>query len=189
MPTRNTSVLSFGSGSKTKMLTGKGVLDRARREAKELSVFSGRKSLLATPTHKLHTQASIVRQAPQGLLDEHRRPRPPTYEDAKPIAIRAPRKPSIAGTTSVPTGQTTEEKERRLKALTKIQSAQPSSRPQNTTVVSPPPANTAFAWPDAAYTAPRMKLQSAGTTGKRPLVQSARARDDPFMPTKRRRVA
>lgn len=51
--TQNTSVLSFGSGSRTKMSTGKGMLNRAKREAREASLFSARRSILSTPTHRL----------------------------------------------------------------------------------------------------------------------------------------
>ena len=71
--TANTGVLSFSSGSKTKTLTGKGVLNKARREARELSLFSARKAILATPTHKLQEKATKVHAVPQTYINDHKR--------------------------------------------------------------------------------------------------------------------
>lgn len=51
--TANSSLLHFGGGSRTKMSSGKGLLDRAKREAREASLFSARRSVLSTPTHRL----------------------------------------------------------------------------------------------------------------------------------------
>jgi len=47
------SVMSFGSGSRTSTTTGKGLILKARREARENSLFSARRNVLSTPTHLL----------------------------------------------------------------------------------------------------------------------------------------
>lgn len=56
------SSLSFGSGSRTSMTTGRGMLLKAKREARENSLFSARKNVLSTPTHLL--AGSSGRQPP-----------------------------------------------------------------------------------------------------------------------------
>ncbi|MCJ1228788.1 hypothetical protein MMC12_005451 [Toensbergia leucococca] len=124
----NTSLLSFSSGSKTKTLTGKGVIDRARREAREMSLFSARNSLLATPTHKLNNQATHIHTAPRSLLQEHRQPAAPTYLDpnVKRTTIFAPRKRSAPSEVPGAGGTSNEGRDRRLKALTKPSIIAPS---------------------------------------------------------------
>lgn len=49
----DSSVMSFGSGSRTRTTTGKGLLLKAKREARENSLFSARRNVLSTPTHLL----------------------------------------------------------------------------------------------------------------------------------------
>ncbi|KAI9844136.1 MAG: hypothetical protein M1838_002301 [Thelocarpon superellum] len=68
----SSSTLTFTSGSKTK-----NVMQKVRREAREMSLFSHQNSKLSQPTHLLNGQSSKVRSAPRGLVDEHRRPAPP----------------------------------------------------------------------------------------------------------------
>ena len=191
----NTSVLSFASGSKTKTLTGKGVIDRARREAKELSFFGAKKSVLAIPTHKLQNQASTIRRAPQGLIDEHRRPGPSTDDKVQPVTIRAPKSPSITAATTLPSKRTFEEKERRLKVLTSpdcidTHSSPASSRSQITMVLSTAPdARSTSSRPTVAYTVPKMKAPNPNSLRNHPPSRTKRANDDPLMPAKRRRIA
>ncbi|KAI9789867.1 MAG: hypothetical protein M1833_002153 [Piccolia ochrophora] len=118
----NSSVLSFGSGSRTRTNTGRSVMDKAKREAREMSLFSVRKSILSTPTHRLNDKASQVRTAPRGLVDEHRRPTMPSAADADTAAkpVYPPRRATAAVTSGgVPSSNVTmTERERRLKALT-----------------------------------------------------------------------
>jgi elongin-A len=68
----DTSTLSFTSGSKTKATTGAGVISKAKREARQMSLFSAQKSVLATPTHKLGQKASHVGSVPKGLVEQHK---------------------------------------------------------------------------------------------------------------------
>lgn len=183
--TSTSSALTFGSGSKTKAVTGKVVLEKARREAREMSLFSARKTVLATPTHKLNDKASQVRNAPQGLLDEHKRPAGPSYAShaSKPPMIFAPRRSSAASkspTTST-ASMTNEERERRLKAFTagnkrdidntdsailpstSSLSSSTTLQPQDTSTFTTPPARSngppdrETLYPSAAYKAPRLK--------------------------------
>ncbi|KAL8715983.1 MAG: hypothetical protein Q9220_000650 [cf. Caloplaca sp. 1 TL-2023] len=118
--TRPTSaVLSFRSGSKTKVLTGKGVMAKARREAIELNRFKTSHKL-STPMHQLNTFATPVRKAPPGLIDDFRRaavPQPVDPTIPKPAIFVPPKSrftrremPETAGVMSA------EERERRLRA-------------------------------------------------------------------------
>ena len=192
----NSALLTFGSGSKTKMLTGKDVLEKARREAREMSLFSAKKSVLAVPTHKLQGKASQIRTAPHGLLEEHRKPSTPNYIDltVKPTTIFAPRKRTAANDPTVPGGMTAEERESRLKALTTPSSStkplsSPTLRPQNKSTMSPPSRISSPAYANSAYVAPRMK-PSPSPEGKGPRPPGkTKAPVDPFMPAKRRKLA
>ena len=194
----NTSTLTFASGSKTKMLTGKGVLERARREAKELSLFSARKSLLATPTHKLANKASHIQNAPRGMVDEHRKPPAPIQSDQTPKAttIFAPRKRN-ASEAGISTAPMTEERERRLRAFTNPNrhAAAPSSPPHapSTPATSPPlssrPARSESSTgllAGASYKAPRLSPSPDKRNVQRPAKQKTPA--NPFMPAKRRKI-
>ena len=118
----NPSILTFASGSKTKTLTGKGVMAKARREARELSLFSARKSTLTTPTHQLSSKATQIRHVPQGMVAEHRRTPflSVAKPDVKPItSIIAPKKRKLSGEIVPPVpAMSNEERERRLRAFT-----------------------------------------------------------------------
>lgn len=120
-------VLHLTNGSKTKVLTGKGVMDKARREAQDMSRFRSQ-NVLAIPTHKLNNIASRVPQAPQWKVDEVRNAPPPKPTDhtiPKP-GMFVPPKRRIVDSKDTHRGagvMTTEERERRLLALTRPQSA------------------------------------------------------------------
>ena len=192
----NTAVLSFASGSKTKTLTGKGVLDKARREARELSLFSARKSLLTTPTHKLISKATQISHVPQGLLEQHRRPPAPNYvhPGLKLTTIFAPRKRTATGESGTPGGVTTEQREKRLRAFTApvsekqdfAVSAPISSQQQDISTTSQPSQNGDQVQPRSSYLGTVPKLSSTGNRGIRPV--KTKAPVDPFMPVKRRKV-
>lgn len=64
--TANSALLHFGSGSRTKTQTGQGILARARREASEASLFSARRAVLSTPTHRLAENVSHGRVVKPG---------------------------------------------------------------------------------------------------------------------------
>ena len=195
--TGNTAVLSFASGSKTKILTGKGVLDKARREARELSLFSARNGRLGTPTHKLNNKATQIHHVPRGLLEEHRRPPPPEYviPGPKPTTIIAPRKRTLTAGTGAAVGVTNEEREKRLRAFTTpgnnrqdpIAASFSSSQPQNTSISSASAQNNDQIPPQISYSAPRPRISSPSKLGLRPV--KAKAPVDPFMPAKRRRIS
>ena len=190
----NTSHLTFASGSRTKTLTGRGVIDKARREARELSLFSARKSLLATPTHKLSNKATQIRSVPQGLVDEHRRVPIPNYTESSPriTMIIAPRK-RVAANEATPSGRITfEDREKRLRAITNP--GKPVTPPEAATTKlhitssrSSPPGSTNPTFPSSSYAAPRMKA-STPEPRSRPTVK-VKAPADPFMPSKRRKVS
>ncbi|KAL8941679.1 MAG: hypothetical protein Q9216_002092 [Gyalolechia sp. 2 TL-2023] len=116
-----TSVLKFDAGSKTKVLTGKGVLDKARREARDMDRFKAQ-SPLSVPTHKLSSGATQVREAPKYLVEEFRKPPPPKPYDPtvpKPTLFVPPKRRVEKKDAHRSSGiATIEERERRLRALT-----------------------------------------------------------------------
>jgi elongin-A len=193
----NPSLLTFTSGSKTKTLTGKGVLDKARREARELNLFTAKKSVLATPTHKLNDKATQIRSAPQGLVEEHRRPAVPLAKDSIPknTTIIAPRRCNAAekSSSSSSGGMNLEERERRLKALTNPSSPKKSlpvegSEAPDSSVVSTTPRNPNLLHPASAYVVSKSRTLTPEPKGCRP-AEKAKPAVDPFMPAKRRRIS
>ena len=190
----NLSSLRFTSGSKTKVLTGSGVIAKVRREGKEMSLFSSKNSQLTTPTHKLSDKATQIRKVPQGLVEDHRRPAAPlpTNPSSKPTTIFAPRRRNTGGETASPQGLTFEEREKRLRALTGCASSTEMSltaivKPQNISATSPPPMTTSTVYPSSAYVAPRAKPLTSENAGYRPSLK-VKAPVDPFMPAKRRKI-
>ena len=108
--TANTSALTFSSGSKTKTTSAQGVLDRARREAREMGHVI-KKSTLTTPTHLLAHKAKPINALPKGMVESHKRAelaKRPTTPPSKPPAGRPA---TIASAMSL------EERERRRQAI------------------------------------------------------------------------
>ncbi|KAL9582566.1 MAG: hypothetical protein Q9212_003227 [Teloschistes hypoglaucus] len=143
--TRPTSVvLRLNAGSNTRVLTGKGVVKKSEREARELTHFTSN-THLSIPTHQLKEAASKVLALPPGLVDDFRRaaiPKPMDPTVPKPAMFVPPTRriernpvPNV-----VPPGMmTTEERERRLRALTtpgRVASAPKTSEPQTTSTTS-----------------------------------------------------
>ena len=191
----NLSTLRFTSGSKTRVLTGSGVMAKVRREGKEMSLFSSKNSHLTTPTHQLSNKATQIRKVPQGLVEDHRRPAAPLSIDpsSKSITIFAPRRRNTANEVASPNGLTFEEREMRLRALTgsALVTEIPSAdvvRLQHASPMSPPPRSVNTPYPSSAYTAPRLKPLTLESAGRRPLPK-VKAPIDPFMPAKRRKIA
>ena len=103
----------FRSGQKAKVLTGKGVLDRARKEAIGASLFSSKNSRLNVPTHLLSSSATRIRNVPPGFVPDRRvapKPIDPAYHSGR---ILVPRRKS-SYTSQDPTMR---ERERRLQAI------------------------------------------------------------------------
>ena len=71
---RRITSITFTAGSRTKTLTGKGVMDKARREARERSQITGHGSTLAIPTHKLAQFATPIVRAPRAWVQNHLKP-------------------------------------------------------------------------------------------------------------------
>lgn len=145
-PPPKTDVLRFGSGSRTKVLTGRGMIDKARREAREMAHFKPGHGNLSVPSHKL--RMGIVTKAPT----KYQPPRPTGVSQRPTASVNALRldKPIQA---LGPSPLSLEEKERRLRELTArrhaaekrdISSSPPSdySSPEITTPASSPPPPT-----------------------------------------------
>ncbi|KAL9025246.1 MAG: hypothetical protein Q9196_005897 [Gyalolechia fulgens] len=150
------TVLKFEAGSRTKVLTGKGILDKARREAQDLGRFKSQ-SPLSVPTHKLSSVASRVREAPKYLVEEFKKPSPPKPYDPtapKPTMFVPPKRHVREEDTRRPSGNTTiEERERRLRALTT-----PNTANKTTTTIPPSTA------PMTTGSSVKKKLLSAPAT-------------------------
>ncbi|KAH8585088.1 RNA polymerase II transcription factor SIII subunit A-domain-containing protein [Bisporella sp. PMI_857] len=110
--TKDSSSLTWGLGSKTKTTTGKGVMDKARREAKEMSHIKR----LSRPVNKFSQQLGKVQFAPPGLVDEYRRAARPT-EQVGPVRILSKIRTNIVGKLPA-AGPSLEDREARLRALT-----------------------------------------------------------------------
>ncbi|MCJ1471260.1 hypothetical protein MMC07_009908 [Pseudocyphellaria aurata] len=198
--------LSFNAGSKTKVLTGRGVLEKARREAKEQS-FYGSGSILAVPTHKLKASKSQIQTAPKGLVVDYQHQRrlldnpEPIDPTVRPPPIFAPKRKREEPAKSAASGpMSLEEKERRLKALT--------TRGKDTTAASSPAAQprsdskSSAAPPTISRHQKTSILSSATPTSKVALSQQlpqanlrrvppptrTKAPVNPFMPAKRRKL-
>ncbi|KAI9803825.1 MAG: hypothetical protein M1825_001705 [Sarcosagium campestre] len=91
------SVLTFSGGSKTKTTSGKSILDKARREAREMSHFSARNAILSTPTHRLADKATPVTKAPSSLVDDYRRSGIQFATNIPRRIIRVPRRTGSSG--------------------------------------------------------------------------------------------
>lgn len=104
---RNDSVLTWGSGSKTKTSDSRGVLLRAKREAKEMSM----RGKLGVPANQLKSR-SVVLQAPASMVDGYRR------AAHAPLKIYTSSKKTSSDSTTSKVDAAQEARERRLRALT-----------------------------------------------------------------------
>ena len=140
------STLRFNGGSRTKMATGKDVLARARREARERSQALNNHSVLARPTHMLNQRATSVYQAPTGLVQRHQQ------EQTSPTRNLSP---STKFESNTPRKMTQSEREARLRAITAeakyTQQTQIPPIPNNSTYpITRVMANTALVRPPRA---------------------------------------
>ncbi|KAL9004548.1 MAG: hypothetical protein Q9188_002642 [Gyalolechia gomerana] len=140
------TALRFEAGSKTKVLTGKGVLDKARREAQDMDRFKSQ-SPLSVPTHKLSSVATQVREAPKYLVEEFKKPSPPKPFDPtvpRPTMFVPPKRRAEEKDARRPSGNTTiEERERRLRALTNPDTAKKTTTTTSSSTASMPPGSSA----------------------------------------------
>lgn len=166
-PPPKPTALNFAAGSRTKTLTGAGVMNKARREAKQLSLCISKSSKLAKPTHELMNRAAGVYYAPDNFVDDYRRPVVPKAVDptVKQSTIFVPKR-KIVNNASATNGMSIEEKERRLKAFTNPGSARASSPSTSSPPSSPLPSIAPPNLPEAAET------QLSATTDTSPSIAS-----------------
>ena len=105
---KQSAVLAFTGGSKTKMKDGKSVLLRAKREAREIAAMSK----LSKPARALPSNIGQVKQAPVGMVNEYKRGAQPATR------IYSPQKKSTSLSTK-PASSALEEREARLRAMQK----------------------------------------------------------------------
>lgn len=98
--------LTWNGGSKTKMKDGKGVLNRARREAREISM----RSKLVTPTGQLIGNKRQIQKAPAGMVNEYRKAADPG------LRILSRKKNTVGKFNGGISGPSLEEREKRLRA-------------------------------------------------------------------------
>ncbi|KAI4151760.1 MAG: hypothetical protein L6R39_001949 [Caloplaca ligustica] len=131
---------SLRSGNK-KVLTGRGVMEKARREATRFSA----QHVLAKPTHMLNGLASRVPRAPGWMVDEARKasltpPMPIDPTVPKPAFFVPPKKRVRSKDTQRNSnGTIAEERERRLRTLTNPNSAAKAAdtTPSSATATAP----------------------------------------------------
>ncbi len=128
-PPPKPSELNFNAGSRTKTLTGAGVMNKARKEAQQLSLFSAKNSKLAKPTHELSDKAAGVQHAPESIVYDYRHPVASKAVDptVKQPTIFVPKRKIVVNNTSTSNGMSVEERESRLKAFTNPGSVRTSS--------------------------------------------------------------
>lgn len=165
--------LSFGAGSRTRIRTPADLITKARRTAREASIFRPGGSNLSRPTHLLTRHAAITTDK---------------LEIRKQfLASVVPRAPlpqtdNVASRPAFPKSYLTkEEKERRQKAI--------AQRRENTSQETERPTDPSSP-PKPAVTSPNVAkpLLSRPDAGPRPPVVRKRPAADPLMPAKRRRV-
>ncbi|KAL8930765.1 MAG: hypothetical protein Q9208_000306 [Pyrenodesmia sp. 3 TL-2023] len=158
-----TSVLRFTNGSKTKTLTGKGVMDKARREAQEMSRFR-QKHVMATPTHQLARLSQFG--PPTAPNDDFNNPkrinRGPPPKKHVDFFIPGPRKPRVGSAEAerIATAAKVEERERRLSTLANPRIAYNLSTTTTdppTTIAPTPVSSAKHPAVSAAAAAPRTK--------------------------------
>ncbi|KAI9673918.1 MAG: hypothetical protein M1817_002124 [Caeruleum heppii] len=152
----NSALLTFNSGSKTK-----NVMQKVRREAREMSLFSAAKSALSKPTHQLHSNASQVKAAPKGLVDDHKKPATPLdssrQQPTAPVILPPSKKLTAKSRTTPVTDR--DDKERRLKELTTRHTMTPSTKRNRDGV----PIASSSKKPSAAAASPTSKHHTANT--------------------------
>ncbi|SPN96861.1 uncharacterized protein DNG_00381 [Cephalotrichum gorgonifer] len=88
----DTSSLAFTAGSRTKLISGKSVLKRARREARDIAVQRGSLANLSRP---LDSRSNQLRAAPASFIESNRVASQPALRAALP---QAPKKPAVSET-------------------------------------------------------------------------------------------
>ena len=110
------STLNSGTGSK-----GKNILEKARKEARAMSLFAGKNQILSTPTHRLNGRATQVNAAPKGFTNDRGRSPANLNNDGRPIPTKTSgsRQLPISAqhNSSIKANVTQEERELGLKAL------------------------------------------------------------------------
>lgn len=206
----STHTLAGAMGSRTKVLTGKGVMEKARKEARQQSLLRSRRSVLATPTHKLAAHATRLSVGPPSLVYAYQHPEyqhsdAPEYRERaiKPAKTAVPESSRVRPSPSAL--KSTEEKERRLKAFTNPRPLAPASsgsdqKAHNNPPSSPPStpsdsdspklrhAQDSSAMSPPTHKIPRIKSASSPEKEIRPRMRT-RAPVDCFIPAKRRRLA
>jgi len=207
-PPVTTERLRFGSGSRTKSLTGHGIMNKVRKQTREAALFRpGGRGNLSTPSHLLHT--SKVTSIPKSMLPLPPRQNPapqrvlppngsgPASKAAKTAASRLQQISSkLPAKAPAPSPMSMEERERRLRALTQRQNTASEINSTSAPSVRLNPANTAQF---ATFSAPQppplraptqqhaSKLTNLDVRTQNPQVRK-RAPADPLMPAKRRRI-
>ncbi|KAG9246598.1 RNA polymerase II transcription factor SIII subunit A-domain-containing protein [Calycina marina] len=111
---KQSSTLTWTAGSKTKMTDGKSVLNRARKEAREISAMSR----MSRPTAMLRGNIGQITKAPVGLVEEYKRLARPT-EQVGPVTIVVRKKTALTMDSSSAAARKEElARESRLLALT-----------------------------------------------------------------------
>jgi hypothetical protein len=170
----------FRAGSRTKTLTGRGLMEKARKEAQERKVLQNR---LTIPTHKLNEAASRVQHVSYALMVDHVKPTKPVPIDPtiKPAEVFAPKRKRVSSSEESAESDlsSANDRERPIKKLKTANTgvAASDAAPKSSIIYTPPQA--------PANKLPRFEPSSQNGRIVRPPMR-ARRPVDIFLPAKRR---
>ncbi|KAL9600731.1 MAG: hypothetical protein Q9219_002972 [cf. Caloplaca sp. 3 TL-2023] len=180
----------------TKVLTGRGIFNKAGREARKMDQTRANSSM-AIPTHQLKNHATQLCEAPRHLVEDYSKPSPPKYIDPttpKP-AMFVPPKRRVDKKVEKPSSgiMSIEERERRLRALTnprtttKAATTSTSPAPSAVTASTSKPAtvtdnstSTSTSHPPATPKPPSRKPLQATLLASKPALSELKSKDSPI---------
>ena len=165
-PPPKTDVLRFGAGSRTKVVTGRDMINKARRQARETALLRPGCGNLSTPSHLLNNLATKVTKPPASM----------TPQRLTPSNVQRPTPALSAGSPL-----TSEELERRRVEIAKRRNGGTEISPQAS-------AHSHHTTNFATQQSHMPRGLSRESNIQQPLIKK-RAPVDPLLSAKRRRVA
>ena len=172
-PPPKTDVLRFGAGSRTKVVTGRDMINKARRQARETALLRPGFGNLSTPSHLLNNLATKVTKAPASM----------TPQRLTPSNIQGPTPALSAGSPLTPT-----ELERRRMEIAKRRNGGIEITASPSGVSPQAPAHSHRTTNFAAQQSHMSRGPTLESKTQQALIKK-RAPVDPLLSAKRRRVA
>jgi hypothetical protein len=114
------------------------IIEKARREASQASLFRNKDNALAVPTHLLNSKSTGVKHVSQGMLEDHQRKQRPQQSPPQPpraaVNVRqVPVQTSSAQPTNHASNTSLLDREQRLRDLTSGRKPAPRETPASST--------------------------------------------------------